>query len=47
MSWGKFIVCLLIAGAMTYGGYLADLPQTVYIGTGALIFIVAISTAMK
>jgi len=47
MSLGKFTVCLLIAGAMTYVGYLMDLSQPMYYGTGALIFVVAISTGMK
>jgi hypothetical protein len=47
MTFGKFMACLLIAGGMAYGGYLLDLPQMVYIGTGVLIFIVAIGTVMK
>lgn len=47
MSWGKFIFCLLIAGVMAYGGYLVELPQPVWIGTGVVVFIVAITTGMK
>jgi len=47
MSFGKIFFCLFISAAMTYAGYLMDLPQAMYYGTGALIFVVAISTGMK
>jgi len=47
MSFGKFFFCLLIAGAMTYAGYLMDLSWPMYYGTGGVIFLVAISTGMK
>jgi hypothetical protein len=47
MSLGKFTVCLLIAGAMTYVGYLMDLSQPMYYGTGGLILLVGICTGMK
>lgn len=47
MTLGRFIVCLLIAGGMTYAGYLMDLPRALYIATGAGIFIIALNTGMK
>jgi hypothetical protein len=47
MSFGKIIFCLLLGGAMGYAGYLIDLPQTLYIGTGVMIFIIAFNTGKK
>ena len=47
MSLGKFTLSLLIAAAMGYVGYLMDLSQPMYYGTGAVIFLVAIFTGMK
>ena len=47
MSIKKIAFCLLIAGAMTYVGYLMDLSPPMYYGTGALIFVVSFSTGMK
>jgi hypothetical protein len=32
---------------MAYGGYLLDLPQTLYIATGVMIFIIGFNTGMK
>lgn len=47
MTFGKLAFCLLIAGAMTYVGYLMDLTQPMYYGTGGLILVVALSTGLK